>query len=190
VVHGSRVQAGETVAVIGLGGVGLAVVNAAAIAGAARIIAIDRIAAKAELARAFGATDFLCAEDPDFVAQVLELTRGGVHHSFEAVGSPQTAEQAFAMLRRGGTANVIGMIPVGQSISLPGSAFMGERRIQGSLMGSNRFPVDVPRLVELYLDGRLKLDLMISRRIRLDAVNEAFAEMKAGGIARSVIIFE
>jgi S-(hydroxymethyl)glutathione dehydrogenase/alcohol dehydrogenase len=100
-----------------------------------------------------------------------------------------TAEQSFNMLARGGTANVIGMIPVGQTISLMGAAFLGEKRIQGSLMGSNRFPVDMPRLVDAYMAGKLHLDDMISRRIQLEQVNEAFEEMKTGAVARSVIVF-
>ncbi|HEX7948436.1 MAG TPA: zinc-binding dehydrogenase, partial [Phenylobacterium sp.] len=127
---------------------------------------------------------------PDAVKQVIEMTGGGVHHSFEAIGLAATAEQSFNMLRRGGTANIIGMIPVGQTISLMGAAFLGEKRIQGSLMGSNRFPVDMPRLVDAYMAGKLHLDDMISRRIRLDQVNEAFEEMKTGAVARSVIVFD
>jgi S-(hydroxymethyl)glutathione dehydrogenase/alcohol dehydrogenase len=190
VIKTSQVRPGETVAVIGLGGVGLAAVNGAAIAGAGRIIAIDVGTAKADLAKVFGATDFLDAMEPDLVKRVKAMTAGGVHHSFEAVGLTRTAEQAFAILRRGGTANIIGMIPIGQSITLPGAAFLEEKRIQGSFMGSNRFPVDMPRLVDMYMNGKLHLDQMISRRIRLDQVNEAFAEMKTGAVARSVIMFE
>jgi S-(hydroxymethyl)glutathione dehydrogenase/alcohol dehydrogenase len=190
VMHTSQVRPGETVAVIGCGGVGLAAVNGAAIAGAGRIIAIDASPAKDKMARDFGATDFICAADADPVTAVLEMTKGGVHHSFEAIGLCRTAEQAFNMLRRGGTANVIGMIPVGQTVNLMGAAFLGERRIQGSLMGSNRFPIDMPRLVEFYMGGKLKLDELISRRIRLEDVNDAFAEMKTGEIARSVIVFD
>ncbi|HUZ12472.1 MAG TPA: Zn-dependent alcohol dehydrogenase [Caulobacteraceae bacterium] len=190
VIHTAQVKPGESVAVIGCGGVGLSAINGAAIAGAARIIAIDAVASKANLARHFGATDFVDASVGDPVAQVMQLTGGGVHHSFEAIGLARTAEQAFEMLRRGGTANVIGMIPVGQTLSLMGAAFLGEKRIQGCSMGSNRFPVDMPRLVDFYLDGRLKLDEMISRRIRLEDVNAAFAEMKTGQIARSVITFD
>jgi len=190
VVHTSGVRPGETVAVIGCGGVGLAAINGAAIAGAGRIIAIDLSPAKDNLARAFGATDFICAADGDPVRQVLDMTKGGVHHSFEAIGLGKTAEQAFGMLRRGGTANVIGMIPVGQTVTLKGPAFLAERRIQGSMMGSNRFPVDMPRLVEYYMAGKLKLDELISRRIKLEDVNDAFAEMKTGQIARSVIMFD
>ena len=94
------------------------------------------------------------------------------------------------MLRRGGTANIIGMIPVGQTINLMGAAFLGEKRIQGSAMGSNRFPVDMPRLVDFYMSGQLKLDEMISRRLKLADVNSAFDEMKRGEVARSVIVFD
>ncbi len=189
-IHTSRVRPGETVAVVGLGGVGLAAVNGAAIAGAGRIIAIDMGTAKQNLAMEFGATDFLDASEPDVVKKVKAMTSGGVQHSFEAVGTTKTAEQCFTMLRRGGTANIIGMIPIGQSISLMGAAFLDEKRIQGSQMGSNRFPVDMPRLVDMYMAGKLKLDQMISRRIKLDQINEAFAEMKTGSIARSVIVFD
>ena len=190
VIHTSGVRPGETVAVVGCGGVGLSAINGAAIAGAGRIIAIDLSPGKENLAKTFGATDFICAADGDAVKKVIEMTRGGVHHAFEAIGLAKTAEQAFNMLRRGGTANIIGMIPVGQTISLMGAAFLGERRIQGSMMGSNRFPVDMPRLVDFYMSGRLKLDDLVSRRIRLEQVNEAFAEMKRGEIARSVIVFD
>lgn len=186
----SHVRPGETVAVIGCGGIGLSCINGAAIAGAGRIIAVDTVDSKLELAKSFGATDVVDAKAGDPVAQVVELTHGGVHHSFEAVGLKKTAEQSFKMLARGGTANIIGMIPVGQNIELHGAEFLGERRIQGSVMGSNQFPVDMPRLVDFYLQGKLHLDDMISKRIRLDEVNDAFAELKRGEIARSVIVFD
>jgi S-(hydroxymethyl)glutathione dehydrogenase/alcohol dehydrogenase len=190
VFHTSHVRPGESVAVIGCGGVGLAAVNGAAIAGAGRIIAIDRVGSKLNLARHFGATDVVDASQGDPVAQVKEMTRGGVHHSFEAIGLKVTAEQAFAMLARGGGATIIGMIPVGVKIELHGADFLGEKRIQGSAMGSNRFPVDMPRLVDFYMAGKLKLDELISRRIKLEQVNEAFEEMKTGELARSVIVFD
>jgi S-(hydroxymethyl)glutathione dehydrogenase/alcohol dehydrogenase len=189
VIHTSAVRPGETVAVIGCGGVGLAAINGAAIAGAGRIIAVDTQGSKLNLAKAFGATDVVDAKEGDPVKQVLELTKGGVHHSFEAIGLKQTAEQAFKMLCRGGTANIIGMIPVGVNIELHGADFLGEKRIQGSLMGSNRFPIDMPRFVDFYMAGKLHLDQMISRRIKLEQVNEAFDELKRGELARSVIVF-
>lgn len=189
VVHTSNVRAGDTVAVIGCGGVGLAAVNGAAIAGAGRIIAIDMQGSKLNLAKEFGATDVINPKDGDPVKQVIDLTGGGVHHSFEAIGLKLTAEQSFRMLRRGGTANIIGMIPVGVNIELHGADFLGEKRIQGSLMGSNRFPVDMPRLVDFYMNGKLKLDQMISQRIKLSQVNEGLDELRRGELARSVIVF-
>jgi S-(hydroxymethyl)glutathione dehydrogenase/alcohol dehydrogenase len=190
VIHTSNVRPGETVAVIGCGGVGLAAINGAAIAGAGRIIAIDRMPSKLALAKTFGATDVIDAGATDAVKEVLELTGGGVHHSFEAIGLKATAEQSFRMLRRGGTANIIGMIPVGTMIELHGPDFLGEKRIQGSYMGSNRFPVDMPRFVDFYMAGKLNLDAMISRRIKLEEVNSAFDELKRGELARSVIVFD
>ncbi len=190
VIHTSNVRPGETVAVIGCGGVGLSAINGAAIAGAGRIIAVDRIGSKLNLAKHFGATDVVDATQDDPVQQVLEMTGGGVHHAFEAIGLKQTAEQAFKMLRRGGVANIIGMIPIGVKIELEGSDFLGEKRIQGSLMGSNRFPVDMPRFVDFYMSGKLKLDEMISQRIPLEQVNEALEELERGEVARSVIVFD
>jgi S-(hydroxymethyl)glutathione dehydrogenase/alcohol dehydrogenase len=191
VIHTSNVRPGETVAVIGCGGVGLAAINGAAIAGAGRIIAIDVVGSKLNLAKHFGATDVVNAKDGDPVKQVMELTMGGVNHSFECIGLKATCEQSFKMLGRGGTANIIGMIPLGVNLELHGADFfLGEKRLQGSLMGSNRFPVDMPRLVDFYLSGKLKLDDMISRRLKLSQVNEAFDEMKRGEVARSVIVFD
>ena len=190
VIHTARVEVGSTVAVIGCGGVGLSAINGAAIAGAARIIAVDMVPSKLELARKFGATDVVNAKDCDPVEAVRELTGGGVHYSFEAIGLKVTAEQSFKMLARGGTATIIGMIPVGTNIELHGPEFLMERKLQGSNMGSNRFRVDMPRFVELYLQGRLHLDDLISRRIKLEDVNDAMKELEKGEVARSVIMFD
>jgi S-(hydroxymethyl)glutathione dehydrogenase / alcohol dehydrogenase len=190
VLNTAGVRAGETVAVIGCGGVGLAAIQGAAIAGAGRIIAVDRIDTKLDLARSLGATDTVNAQDVDAVGTVMEMTAGGVDHAFEAIGLKVAAEQAFAMLKPGGCATVIGMIPFGESIELPGFAFLAEKKIQGSNMGSNRFRVDMPRYVDMYLQGRLNLDDMISTRIPLDEVNDAFARMRTGEITRDVILFD
>lgn len=190
VFHTAKVEPGSTVAVVGCGGIGLATMQGARLAGAGRIIAVDTLAGKLELARTFGATDTVNASEVDPVAAVVELTGGGVHHAFEAIGLARTAEQAFGMLRRGGTATVIGMIPPGQNVQLPGAAFLGEKRIQGSLMGSNRFRVDMPRYVDFYLQGRLNLDDMVSARLPLERINDGFAALKAGEVARSVVLFD
>ncbi len=154
VVNTAKVTAGETVAVIGCGGVGMAAINGAQIAGAGRIIAIDTNPAKLQLATKLGATDIVDPARGDVVQQVRELTGGGVQHSFEVLGRKDTAEQAFGMLAAGGTATIVGMIPFGQKIELHGFDFLRERRIQGSSMGSNHFRVDMPRLVDFYMRGR------------------------------------
>ena len=190
VMHTANVRVGETVAVIGCGGIGLSTINGAAIAGALRIIAVDRVASKLELARTFGATDVVNSSETDVVETVIELTGGGVDHSFEAIGLKETAEQAFSMLARGGTATVIGMIPPGTKIEVEGRELLREKRLQGSLMGSNHFPVDMPRLVDFYRQGRLKLDELISRRIKLEDINDAVSELRRGELARSVITFD
>ena len=189
VVHTARIEPGSTVAVFGAGGIGLATINAAQIAGAARIVAIDKDPFKLDLAKSFGATDTVDANEGDTVKRIVALTGGGVHYSFECIGLKATAEQSFSSLRSGGTTTLIGMIPVGTKIELHGPDFLRERRIQGCMMGSNRFRTDMPRLIEFYLQGRLHLQEMVSARIRLEEINEGFAALKAGVVARSVIVF-
>lgn len=181
------VRPGESVVVIGCGGVGLAAVQGARIAGANQIIAVDRVAPKLDLARHVGATDAI--DTVDAVAAVLDMT-GGVHHAFEAAGTPATAKQGFLMLRPGGTLTIMGLIPGGRVVELPGDRFFAERKVQGSALGSNRFRTDMPQYVDMYLDGRLLLDEMISERIGLEDVNRGFARMGSGEHARSVIMFE
>jgi S-(hydroxymethyl)glutathione dehydrogenase/alcohol dehydrogenase len=190
VLRTARVEAGTTVAVIGCGGIGLSTINGAAIAGAGRIIAVDRIASKLELAKRFGATDTVNAAEGDPVEAVRQLVRGGVHYSFEAIGLKQTAEQAWGMLRAGGTATVIGMIPVGTKVEIHGPELLSERKLQGSAMGSNRFRIDMPRLVDFYLAGKLHLDELISRRMKLDEINDGMAALRRGEDARQVILFD
>ena len=186
----AKVEPGSTVAVIGCGGVDLNAIQGAVLAGALRVIAIDAVEDKLSLARKFGATDVIDASSGDVETRVKDLTRGGVDYSFKAIGKKETAELAFGILRAGGTATIIGMIPQGTKIELDGSAFLRERRIQGSSMGSNHFRVDMPRYVDFYLQGRLKLDELVTRRLKLEEVNEAFQYMKEGSVARSVLVFE
>ena len=184
------VRPGETVAVIGCGGIGLNAIQGAYVAGAGRVIAVDVLASKLALAQTFGATDTIDASEGDPVAAVRELTGGfGVHYAIEAIGLTATTEQAYAMTRSGGTACVIGLIPVGQQVSVPGISLLGEKRLIGSQMGSNRFRVDMPRIIDLYLQGRINLDDLVSQHIGLDEVNEGFAAMRTGEVARSVITF-
>jgi len=189
VFNAAKVEPGATVAVIGCGGVGLSAVNGAALAGAERIIAIDTVASKLELARELGATDTLNASNADPVRAVRDMTGGGVHYSFEALGTKATAEQAFGMLRPGGTATIIGMVPYGVKIELHGFDFLRDRKLQGTSMGGNRFRVDMPRLLSLWRQGRLKLDHLISGRIELGQINEGFAALKSGAPVRQLIDF-
>lgn len=187
-IHSAGIRPGQLVAVIGCGGVGLSAINGAMIAGAGRIVAIDRIQAKLDLARRFGATDTLLATD-NLAEQVIEITAGGVDHAIEAVGRAETVQAAFAMLRRGGAATVAGMMPPGVKVAIEGFRLLEERRLQGSNMGSNRFPSDIPRYIELYMQGRLNLDDLVARHVTLDGINDAFAALRTGEAARSVIMF-
>jgi S-(hydroxymethyl)glutathione dehydrogenase/alcohol dehydrogenase len=186
----AKVEPGSTVAVFGAGGVGLAAIQGARIAGARMIIAVDVVESKLATARELGATHIVDASSGDPVRSIREMTNGGVDYSFEAIGLKATAEQAFSCLAAGGTATLIGMVPLGQKIELDARLLLSERKMQGSIMGSNRFRVDMPRYVDFYLQGRLKLDEMISRKGRLEDVNEAFRAMKAGEVARTVLMFD
>jgi S-(hydroxymethyl)glutathione dehydrogenase/alcohol dehydrogenase len=188
-VNTAKVAPGETVAVIGCGGVGMAAINGAAIAGAGRIFAIDTNPVKLQLATKLGATDLINPNDGDPVQRIKELTKGGVQHAIECLGTKLTAEQSFQMLAMGGTATIVGMVPFGQKIELHGFDFLRERKIQGSSMGSNRFRTDMPRLIEFYNQRKLHLDDWISDRISLAEINQGFANMKAGKVVRSVIAF-
>lgn len=190
-LHTARIEPGSTCAVIACGGVGLAAVQGCRIGGAGRIIAIDNQATKLELARSVGATDVINPADGNPVEQVMELTGGGVDYAFECIGLGVTTQQAVAMIKRGGAAVFVGVVPIGEMVEFPvADITLSEKRILGSLMGSNRFRVDMPRYVDFYLDGRLRLDEMISARIGLDDVNNAFDRMREGEMARQVIHFD
>jgi S-(hydroxymethyl)glutathione dehydrogenase / alcohol dehydrogenase len=188
VVNAARVETGSTVAIIGCGGVGLNVVQGARLAGASRVIAVDLLANKLEAAREFGATDVLDGSQTDAVQAVEEMTGGGVDYAFEAIGLTQTAEQAYAMLRPGGTAVVVGVLPSGSSVSVPAEGFMAEKRIIGTLLGSSRPTYDFPWLMQLYMQKRLNVDELISRTYRLEELNEAYAAMKRGDVNRGVVL--
>ena len=191
VFNSARVEPGQQVAVIGCGGVGLSAIQASRISGADMIVAIDPVPNKRDLARFLGATHAVDSRDPDLVATVKGLAATlGVDHVIEAVGNVGTIEQAFAMTRRGGTVTVVGLVPAGSRVSVPTDDLFYERRLQGSVMGSNDFKVDVPRYIGLYLDGRLNLDDMVSQRIQLEAINEGFTLMESGKTARVLVEFD
>lgn len=190
VLNTARVKPGSTVAVIGCGGVGLNCVQGSVIAGARRIIAIDLDDSKLAMARRFGATDVLNSSSSNILSAVEDLLCEGVDYSFEAIGDKEATSLAFKILASGGTATIIGLFRDGETVELEAELFIGERRIQGSSMGSNRFRVDIPKYLELYKQGRLKLDELISRRWRLHEVNKALNDIRQGEVARGVIVFE
>ena len=190
IFNACKVTPGETVAVVGCGGVGLATINAAKIAGAGRIIAADPVPEKRALAQKLGATDVVDALADDAAKQIVELTKGGVDHAIEAVGRPASASLAVASLRRGGTATILGMMPLAEKVGLSAMDLLSGKKLQGAIMGGNRFPVDIPRLVDFYLRGLLDLDSIVAETIPLERINEGFDKMKKGDAARSVIVFD
>ncbi len=190
IFNACKLVPGETVAVIGCGGVGLAAVNAAKIAGAGRIIAADPMPEKRALAKVLGATDVVDALADDAAGQIVEMTAGGVDHAIEAVGRQASADLAVKILRRGGTATILGMMPLDCKVGLGAMDLLGGKKLQGAIMGMNRFPVDLPRLVDFYMRGMLDLDTIIAERISLGEINDGFEKMRGGHSARSVIMFD
>jgi Zn-dependent alcohol dehydrogenase len=191
VINTARVQPGESVAVFGAGGVGLNVVQGAQIAGANPIIAIDLNDRKLTFAKQFGATHTVNGGTSDPLSAIQDLTGGrGVDYAFEVIGRPEVVTQAFLAVRRGGKAVVVGVPPAMEMFSLPGMLFpLAEKSLIGSLYGSALMARDVPRLIELYRAGRLKLDELITRRYPLAQVSEAFTAMEKGEVARAVLTF-
>ena len=186
-----RIPAGASVVIIGCGGVGLSALQGARIVGAGRIIAVDAQPWKFDLAKDLGATDCVNAKDGDPVTAVHELTGGGADFVFECIGLVPTVQQAIAMTGRGGTTVLVGVVPVTEMVPISAADLtLQEKNVTGSYMGSNRFRFDMPKYVDFYLDGRLRLDEMISSRIGLDEVNGALDLMRKGEAARQVIVFD
>jgi S-(hydroxymethyl)glutathione dehydrogenase / alcohol dehydrogenase len=188
----AHISPGDTVAVVGCGGVGLNVIQGAAIAGAGTIIAVDVQPAKLELARAFGATTVIDAGQRDAVSGVMEQTaQRGADVAFEVIGLQKTIDQTIGMTRRGGQAILVGVPRMDAVVNIP--AFFGvvlaEKTIRGCWYGSSNVRRDVARIIGFYREGRLKLDELIAQRISLDQVNAAFETMKSGELARSVITY-
>ena len=187
----SGMQAGQTVAVFGCGGGGLSIIQGARIGGARQIIAVDQFDSKLEMAMAVGATHTVNSKREDPVAAVRGLTgKLGVDHAFEAVGIASLCRQAIESLAVRGTATIVGVLPPDALIEFPWMAIRPECKVQTSRMGSNQFRTDIPNYLEFYRQGRLKLDEMVSRRGRLSDINEAFRAMKAGEVARTVLMFD
>ncbi len=192
VTHSARVGKGESVVVIGAGGVGLNTIQAAALAGANPIIAVDRVEAKLAAARAFGATHTIDGSSEEVRPIVKKLTsRRGADYAFVTVGSTSAVAQALSLIRPAGAVVIVGMPDWKATVPVHVADLVwNEQRVIGSRMGGTQLQVDVPRLVKLYLDGRLKLDELITARYPLERVNEAIAAMERGEALRNVIVFD
>lgn len=189
VLNTAAVEPGSTVAVIGCGGVGLNVVQGAKLAGAERIVAIDVLADKTQMALQFGATDRIDASQADAVEQLFELIPDGVDYAFDAIGRTSTTEQAIRMLGLGGAAVIVGLPPTGAKASFePLVLAEADQRILGSNYGSVRPSIDIPALVDRYMDGQLKLDPLISGKRPLAEAAEAFDDLEKGSVLRTLLI--
>jgi Zn-dependent alcohol dehydrogenase len=191
VFNTARVVPGASVAVFGCGGVGLNVIQGAAIAGAGRIVAIDAMESKLELARKFGATDALLAKPgEDLTKPLKKLTGGGADYAFECVGSGELAAAAYKAIGRGGVAVVVGVAKPGDSTAVRTMTLpFEEKTLTGSYFGSCVPRIDFPRMLGLYMQGKLKLDELITRRYSIDEAPQAFADLESGRNARGVIVF-
>ncbi|MDP3062882.1 MAG: Zn-dependent alcohol dehydrogenase [Chloroflexota bacterium] len=192
VVNRAKVRPGASVVVIGIGGVGLNVVQGARLVSATRIIAVDILDNKLEMARQFGATHTINASKEDVVKRVKELTEGlGSDYAFEVIGNPKALRQAFDCLRPSGTAVMVGAPPIGSEVTVEARPFMfAEKILMGTWYGSSRPRIDFPRMVDLYMTKKLKIDELISRTYKLEQINEAFAALERGEVARSIITFD
>jgi S-(hydroxymethyl)glutathione dehydrogenase/alcohol dehydrogenase len=191
VFNTAKVAPGSSVAVFGCGGVGLNVIQGARIAGAERIIAIDSVEAKLEMARKFGATDAIASTgDVDFVKTIKKITGGGADYAFECVGNGELAATAYRSIRRGGLAVVVGVAKPGDSTTVRTMTLpFEEKTLTGSYFGSCVPRTDFPRMLNLYLGGKLMLDELITRRYSIGEAAQAFADLESGRNARGVIVF-
>ena len=188
VINTAKVEPGSSVVVIGAGGVGLNVIQGAVLAGAEKVIAVDMLDNKLDLAQQFGATHLVNGGREDPPRTIRRMTNGGADYAFEVIGNTRTIRQAYDSIHRGATAVVVGVAAPGDEVKIDAFTLpMMEKTLKGSFYGSTRPRVDMPKLIDLYVAGRLKLDELITRTIRLDEVNEAFAAMERGEVARSVI---
>ena len=188
VVNRAKVEAGATVAVWGCGGVGLNVIQGAALVGASRIIAVDVNPRKFQYAETMGATDTVDASQTDAVEAIVDMTDGGVDYAFEVIGQPATLRQALEVTCDGGTAVLVGAAPDGGEVSVPMRHLFLDRALIGCSAGTGRPRHDFQWLLALYKQGRLKLDELITKTRPLSEVNEAFDDMDAGAVARTVLL--
>jgi S-(hydroxymethyl)glutathione dehydrogenase/alcohol dehydrogenase len=191
VLHTAKVEPGSSLAVFGLGGVGLSVIQGAVLAGAERIIAVDTNPKKFELARQFGATEFVNPAEVSDVAQaIVDATDGGVDYSFECVGNVDLMGQALACTARGwGQSIIIGVAGAGEEIHARPFLLVTGRSWRGTAFGGTKGRTQLPRFVDRYMDGRIKLDEMVNATMPLEKINDAFDLMHRGEVIRSVILY-
>ena len=191
VINAAQVRPGRTVAVFGTGGVGVNVVQGAALAGAEKVIAVDLLESRLEHAKAFGATHAVNASAGDPVAQIRDLTGGrGVDYAFEVIGLPTTMRQAYDSLAKRGVAMVVGITPTTAEVTVSSLSLVYEERVlTGSLYGSAAPKTDSPRLIDLYRAGSLKLDELLTRSYPIEEINEAYRDLESGEKLRSVVTF-
>jgi Zn-dependent alcohol dehydrogenase len=191
VLNTAQLAPGSSAVIIGAGGVGINAIQGAALAGALPVVAVDVVPGKLPLARTFGATHALDGREPNLSQAVRDLTAGrGADYVFVTVGSPAAVTQALGLVRRGGTVVLVGMPAAGATAPIPIGDFAGGGlRLLGSNMGSTRLGVDVPRLVQRYREGRLKLDELITARYPLERINDAITAMEGGATLRNVVVF-
>ena len=188
VLNAARVPVGAIVVVIGCGGVGASVIVGAGLAHAGMIVGVDVAEDKLAYARSLGATHTIHAAEEDAVERVRALTGGGAEHAFECVGRPETMAQLVEMLRAGGHGYIVGAAPPGTRFSFPTDGFIRNKHLHGVLLGNVRAAVDIPRYVDLFANGKLPLERLVTRTYRLDAINEALAAMEHS-VGRGVVVF-
>ncbi len=189
VVNRARVEPGATTVIVGCGGVGLNVVQGCALASASRIVAVDTSGDKLELARSVGATDVVDASGGDALAEIERITGGGADYAFEVVGVPDTLSLAFAATRPGGTTVMVGLPAQEAEVTVPGRALFFDRTLMGTFYGAARPRQDFAWMLDMYMDGRLRLDELATRERPLEELNLAFEDMEAGRAARTVLTF-
>jgi S-(hydroxymethyl)glutathione dehydrogenase / alcohol dehydrogenase len=189
VINTAKVTPGSSVVVIGCGGIGLNVIQGAVLAGAGRIIAVDILENKLAYAREFGATDIVDASRGDAVERVIDMTDGGADYAFEAIGNSKTILQAYESTCLGGVTTVVGMAPEDDAVTINALSLpRTEKVLMGSWYGSARPWIDLPKMVDLYMSGKLQIDSLVSRTYPLDEINEAYEALERGEVARSVLL--
>jgi S-(hydroxymethyl)glutathione dehydrogenase/alcohol dehydrogenase len=191
VTNAAKVEPGSTVVVLGLGGVGLSVITGAVLAGASQIIAVDLLENKLAYGKEFGATHVIDASTGDVAAKILDMTNGGVDYAFDAFGSAETIETCYNAVHLGGTVCVVGMAPEDQKISINALSIpRSEKVIMGTWYGSARPWHDLPKMVDLYMAGKIKVDEMLTRSYPIEQINEAYAALEKGENARAILTFD